>query len=220
MTNGSRPNFTPHLVVGFSLIFLGAVLALDRMGILDAARSLQYWPIALILVGGAMVAQAFLGGGQQRETSAQSFPVGPGIMVLVLVLAFARPFRSHDDRAEAADHPRLVAILGGDNRTSVATPFRGANMTAVMGGTVLDLRKATMPPGEAAVVDVFTLMGGSVVRVPADWRVDLQVTPVMGGVNDERRRPATDIVPSDDAPAPPRLVLKGFVMMGGIVLRN
>ena len=60
-------------------------------------------------------------------------------------------------------------------------------MTSIMGGTQLDLRQATMAPGEEAVIDVFAVMGGAIVRIPEGWIVDVQATSVMGGIKDQRR---------------------------------
>ena len=142
-------------------------------------------------------------------------------------------------------------------------------MTSIMGGTQLDLRQATLAPGEEAVVDIFTVMGGAVLHIPDGWTVDVQTTSVMGGVKDERgnvvrtreeerrrRRqsrsgesdtqeppapqaetreapPVGAGVEREDQPkapgtspgtppgtTPPRLVLRGFVMMGGLIIRS
>ena len=81
----------------------------------------------------------------------------------------------------------LFALMSGDRRTSLGEHFRGGEMTSIMGGTQLDLRQATLAPGEEAVIDVFTLMGGAVVHAPKDWIVDVQATSVMGGIKDQRR---------------------------------
>src|SRR4026209_2265130 len=120
-----------------------------------------------------------------------------------------------------------------------------------MGESRLDLRQTTIPPGEEAVVDVVTVMGSTIVYVPAGWDVNFDAVPVMGGVKDERTRPGSAVSDDDNddddarsrrrrqestpAPAPPavvqppvtpttgpppRLVLRGFIMMGGLVIRS
>jgi hypothetical protein len=88
-----------------------------------------------------------------------------------------------------------------------------------MGGTTLDLRQAVIPPGEEAVIDVVALMGGCEIAVPASWTVATPIVPVMGGVEDKRLPPLP--VPHDSgAPPPPRLVIRGFLMMGGIQIKS
>ena len=57
---------------------------------------------------------------------------------------------------------------------------------SVMGGSNIDLREVTIAPGETVTVDLFTLMGGGVIRVPDQWVVDIQTVQVMGGVKDRR----------------------------------
>ena len=80
-----------------------------------------------------------------------------------------------------------------------------------MGGGKLDLREAGMA-GTEVTLDVFTLMGGFEVTVPEGWSVVVEVIAFMGGCEDKTRRPA-------DAAAP-RLIIRGFVMMGGVEFRN
>jgi hypothetical protein len=52
-------------------------------------------------------------------------------------------------------------------------------------------------------------MGGVQLLVPADWKVQVDVKPVMGGVQDARTRGA-------DPDRPVDLVLTGRVMLGGL----
>ena len=114
-------------------------------------------------------------------------------------------------------------------------------MTSVMGGAELDLREAKIAPGTEGVVDIFALMGGAVLIVPADWVVDVQAIAVMGGIHDRRlgrtpgrgaaARPPSSTpderrATSDDTAAPveadtsaPRLVVRGFIMMGGLTIK-
>ena len=80
-----------------------------------------------------------------------------------------------------------------------------------MGGCEIDLRQASIEPGTEAVIDVFALWGGIEIKVPDDWTVVTRVTPLMGGVEDKTRVPQT---------TDKRLVVNGFVVMGGVVVKN
>ena len=75
----------------------------------------------------------------------------------------------------------------------------------------LDLRGATLSGGQA-VINVLALMGGFDIRVPDTCRVVNETTPFMGGVADKTKAPA-----ASDAP---RLIVRGFVMMGGLDIKN
>ena len=83
-------------------------------------------------------------------------------------------------------------------------------------------------------VDVFVAMGNALVRIPDTWVVDASAMPVMGAINERRfpsrdRGAAAEELKDDQAtkegaiaaqpPAagpPPRLRLRGFVMMGKV----
>lgn len=178
----------PHLVVGFGFLLLGVFLFLDRLGVVDFAQALAYWPLLLVLLGLSLMVQASRPPGSGRS----DFPAGPLIILVLITLVAGRVLDSPGAAGQAPDAPsdvRLTAILSG-RRAAVTDTFRAADLTSVMGGTVLDLRQATIPPGETGVVDVFTMMGGAVLHVPAHWVVDVQSTVVMGGVKDDRNRPA------------------------------
>lgn len=108
----------------------------------------------------------------------------------------------------------LLAFMGEVKRASGDHPFRGGEMTAVMGGCMLDLRQATIPPGGMVRLNLIGLMAGHEVRVPRDWAVHSDVVPIMGSVEDKR------ITPLATAADAPRLLLDGFMVMGGVVIRN
>jgi hypothetical protein len=122
--------------------------------------------------------------------------------------------------SDVASHPRLAGIVGSASRSPETVAVDGAEMTALMGSCVLDLRHAHISPGVAPIVDVFAMMGSVVIRVPDEWIVDRQAVRVFGSVRDLRRRSADWSADDPTAAEPPRLVLRGLVMMGSIHIRS
>ena len=55
-------------------------------------------------------------------------------------------------------------------------------------------------------------MGGFEILVPETWGVSFEVTPFMGGIEDKAR--------TSTNPSAPRLVIRGFVMMSSVTLKN
>jgi hypothetical protein len=55
------------------------------------------------------------------------------------------------------------------------------------------------------------MMGGIELRIPESWSLDLQVSAILGGVDDKTTAPVE---------AGKRLVLRGSIVMGGIEISN
>ena len=221
---------------------------LDVIG--DSSEILRFWPVALILFGASMVSQAFrrpdVAGAAPDRIRARSAARGGVFWFVVMIVAVAmlssnarerwgdrieRRLNTSTERVDGRERLRLVALMGEDHRAAFDMPFGGAKMTTVMGSSRLDLRDAKLEPGEEAVIDVFGMMGEVRLIVPEGWIVDVRTTPVMGGVKDvreianRRRRIAGE--DEDDRASrpsavedPPRLVVRGFIMMGGLVISS
>ena len=89
-----------------------------------------------------------------------------------------------------------------------------------MGGAQLDLRQATIPPGEEAALDFFLVMGGCEIFVPTSWTVSTPLVPVMGGIDDKRLPPLPGGDETFGGRPAPRLVLRGLIVMGGIEIKS
>lgn len=243
MSTDARTNYATNLALGICIMVIGIALTLDKLRLLEAERILRFWPVGLILIGAGVVVQSFWpGAGQPGADGKGKAPATPLFVLVVIVAGFLigprLERRSSVLRSDARDTVSLFAVMGEDQRTSYATTFRGGEMTSVMGSSKLDLRQATLAPGEEAVVDVFAVMGGIELRVPDAWTVDVRAVPVMGGVRDQRlragdrrrveaeRAPAEAGAPTATPPesntsaAAPRVVVRGFIMMGGLVIKS
>jgi hypothetical protein len=250
----------PNVVVGLGIIGLGVALLLDRMGLLSARDLLQYWPVLLVLFGASIVWQA-IWGRVGADGRIERPIVSPGLVLLLIIVSVVATRgdwrRANQSVTSAADAVAVSAVLGESRQTNTSARFRSADMTAILGGSVLDLRQTTIPDGEEAVIEVFAVMGGIDLFVPRHWQVVPEVVPVMGGVEDRRAReaaerarrargqeapadqpadqpaagqravdtpaaPQADTVPTEPATSanPPRLIIRGFIMMGGLDIRS
>jgi predicted membrane protein len=229
--SGAGLRFTPQLFVGLIVIVVGVVMTLDNLEIIDAAKYLRFWPAALIVlgllkiwhsrdgVGGAFAGFVFVLGGawllleQTAFVRVSFWEMWPALLVAFGVFLVWQGMSGPRQRSPGGDSNALVsamAVLGGVSRGNNSAAFRGGELTAVMGGCELDLRHAAID-GEA-VLEVFALWGGIEIRVPEDWTVVSRVTAVLGGVDDKTRAP--------QAAARHRLVLRGFVVMAGVEIKN
>lgn len=105
-----------------------------------------------------------------------------------------------------------AAIFGGYQRRISSQQFRGGHVEAIFGGIQIDLRRAEMAGGQATI-DVTAVFGGVEIRVPERWIIEMRGQPLLGGFSDETRQ---------DVPQPgaKRLIITGFAMFGGVVVKN
>jgi predicted membrane protein len=224
-----RFRLTGQLITGLVLAALGILFTLDNLDILEARDFLRFWPVVFILVGVSQILQArspagtiggsiwiLIGGvmlGERLELISNVFRFWPLLLIGIGgYVVWQSMNRREAPAGDRANRLSAVAVLGGVDRRVIASSFVGGDVTAFMGGGKLDLREATLAPGTEAIVDVTTIMGGFEIKVPETWNVVVDIVPFMGGYEDKTRQPAD--------PAAPRLRLRGFVMMGGVEIRN
>jgi predicted membrane protein len=113
----------------------------------------------------------------------------------------------------SADYFESNTVFGGTEKNVVSKNFRGARITSVFGGTELNLTHADLQ--QPAIIDTTTVFGGLTIAVPADWRVQSELTTIFGGV--EEKRPMVNASEMDDNKV---LILKGNCFFGGVEIHN
>jgi predicted membrane protein len=193
MFDTSSPN---NYVVGTILIVVGAVLVLNRIGIVYLSWQTM-WPVLMIALGGLLLYRAVDSQRRRGEASEPAFG--------------AVPLQKEPLKADAPGDSMVdaTAILGGFERSVLSQDFRGGDVTAILGGCALDMRSASIK-GEA-VLDVFAFMGGITIKVPSDWTVVLHGTPILGGFEEKTAKPPD---------GSKRLVVTGYAILGGVEVRN
>lgn len=228
----SFPRFSAQFIFGLGIIAIGVLFTLDNLDVIYARDYLRYWPAILVLVGAVQLAQPqgmpgrLMGGILLAAGSLMlldrfdliDFSIWDlwPIFIIVLGISLLRGARGRSThwRSEEPDSDSVVrgmAILGGFSRKNSSKEFLGGELTAIMGGCELDLRNASMKESDATI-EIFTLWGGVVIRIPEDWTAVVKVSPIMGGVEDTS-------LPPKGGPIK-RLHITGFIIMGGAELKN
>jgi predicted membrane protein len=223
---------TAQVVFGLMVVAVGVLFTLDNLEVLDARDYLRFWPAGLVAVGvlklwhasrdghgwfGGLVFVA-IGAWMLLENVVYITINARELVPLMLVFLGGymvwRGFGGQRRDRSADGHSSFsgLAIMGGISRRSSSQDFKGADLTAIMGGCEIDLRQASIAEGAEAVIDVFAFWGGIELKVPEDWTVITRVTPLMGGVEDKTHAP--------QPPGAKRLVIRGIVVMGGIGVKN
>jgi predicted membrane protein len=234
--NGSRFVLTPRFIVGAGLALMGIVLTLDQLGVADADRVLRFWPLLIVAYGVQQFFNSTSGrsvngiiwmaiGGWLLLNSLSLVRVRiwdlfwPAILIFVGVNLVRQTLQSNRTGPDTNERATLFAVLSGVRHVNGAGRFRGGDLTGFMGGGHLDLRQATIPRGEEASIEILAVMAGFEIIVPPDWVVTTPLVAIMGGVEDKRLA-AAPAAPAMGEAAAPRLVLRGFVMMGGVTIRS
>ncbi len=127
---------------------------------------------------------------------------------------YPSPGRSNPTKNEhdASDNPQtdLFAALSGIENNVTSKDYKGGTASAVLGGIVLDLRKAEIK--SSAKLSLFTFCGGVELRVPETWRVNVSGTPLLGGWENRTATPADKNAPI--------LNIDATCILGGIEIKN
>lgn len=238
---GRASLMTPRLIIGLAIALFGVVLVLDRLNLVVADQILQWWPAVIVAIGAMIFIQSrrvgggvngvivMLIGGWLLLNSLGILRVRfwemfwPLILIGIGSVLVSQAIRRRTREAAGADADNTLAVLavmGGVKRIITAPRFRGGEVTAFMGGAHIDLRQATIPPGEEAALDIFAMMGGCEILVPPSWTVVTPLVPVMGGIDDKRPAPLPGSVENIGGRPAPRLVLRGLLVMGGIEIKS
>lgn len=214
-----------RLYFGILIVLVGVLLLLDNAGTLDAGRIIgDWWPAAIIVAGILMItsnpghwaaALIVIAVGAVLLLTAldvadlSDFLV-PAIIVFVgLLVIFGRGFQSRT--AATGDTVKSFTMFSGSELASHSKKFEGGNVSAVFGGSEIDLRDAL--PTEDAQLDLFTAFGAIEVRVPDGWQVTLHGMPLFGGFENAT---AKDSIPA----GAPELNINATALFGGIEVKH
>lgn len=217
---------TARMVIGVGIIAFGVASLLGSLDIINFKDFFKdFWPL-LVVAGGFLMLTSnprqfiwplfVIGWGtllQLRELEIVDFNIWGLLWPIVIIsiglsVVFNRS-QAHKNvnKNELED---LTAILSGNVSKNHSNDYKGGEITAIMGGAELDLRKATIK--KEAVINVFAFWGGVTVTVPENWVVKSQITPIAGGVENKTNSPA-----NNDSPV---LIISGDVIMGGVEIKH
>ena len=178
-----------QFLFGAVLLVIGAGMTLNNLGLIHF-RMQDLWPVVLILFGVNVLTR-----GSRRGTDGQPLP---------------RPRAGErDERFEHGASIDASAMMSGIVLKNDSQEFAGGEINAVMGSVEIDLRQAAI--ATEAVLHLSVIMGGVEIRVPREWSVSVNGSPMLGGIEDKTVPPMT---PGK------RLIIEGSVIMGGVEITN
>lgn len=218
-----------NLFIGLVFILIGAIWALDNVNLIpwQIKHYVFSWENILIAIGafllitkdnvklGAIVLGIGLFFAIDDWFYISIWDLWPLALVFIGVYLIGRRNGSTEEPlVEEQDENSIddTAIFSGADRVINSSAFKGGHLTAIFGGSNIDLT-LSKTGDKPAVLDVFFMFGGSKIRVPQDWQVDFKVTNLFGGISDKR-------VISENTNSQNKLIIKGLIIFGGSEITN
>jgi predicted membrane protein len=231
---GEIRNIQGRMFFGLIIIAIGLIFLLGSMDKLDVGKVFSnYWPLILVIIGlwhliSSNFQNAFIGilfiavGGffQLVEWGVLGGNVWnilwPLLIIVVgLWIIFKPSFSSFQGKVPAIKDDDLgsaFVLFSGIKKRLESKNFKGGNATALFGGMDLDFKNAELEGGQATV-ELTALFGGIDVWVPREWKVVVDSTAILGGVDDKH-----DPLAGDEAKN--TLFIKATAIFGGIDIKN
>ena len=222
-----------RLVLGMFLVGLGGIFLLNTLNILHFSFSsvVFSWPFVMFIIGLFILVNTnkkLFGG---ILTGLGIFFLIPriypeinynaGIALPIILIAFGI-YIIFKKRSSAADYRHFrtaseiskdkiddVAIFGGGTKIISSDNFKGGNVTAIFGGSEINLINCKLADGDN-VIDVLTIFGGTTLIVPKEWNVVVNVTSILGGFSNKSIRNPSVVVDQSRT-----LHIRGLAMFGG-----
>lgn len=225
--------FDKRIMLGGVLIILGGIFLLNTMDILHFrfAYVVFSWPFAMLVIGLFVLINTekkFLGGVLTGigglflierifpEVDYNGGIVIPLFLIILGAYIIFKKRRIDTDTGQQFETSKInkdkiddVSIFGGGNKIISSNNFQGGNITAIFGGSEINLMNCQLAEGDN-VLDVLCVFGGTTIIVPKEWNVVLNVTSILGGFSNKAIRNPSVVIDQSRT-----LHVKGLAMFGG-----
>ncbi len=226
----NHPLSNNRAIVGVLLVLIGLFLVLRNTGFFPGFidHIIFSWPMLLLAIGLVIT----IGSSGSKTSGIIVMAVGaffliphifqetfdinmfwPSIFIIIGVIFIFSKRRGWNAISISPqvgdDYIDYVHIFSGGERKIVSDNFRGGKVTAIFGGTEIDLTKAKLAPGRSEL-EIACIFGGATIIVPDDWNVKIDVVPILGGFGDSRKLNLGRTVDTSR-----QFVIKGAVVFGG-----
>ena len=234
MENGTKTD--RRALLGGILIVFGALLLLSSINVFnyDISDVIFSWPFFFTLIGLYVLLNTekkLLGGilsgigllfllprifPQIEYDGSIIFPIILIAIGIYIIFNHRNKFidRAREDGSLKKDILDDVAIFGGGSKIVTSDNFKGGNVTAIFGGSEINLSGCKLAEGEH-VLDVLCVFGGTTLIIPKDWNVVVNVTSILGGFSDKSIRDP-NLIPDQTR----TLYIKGLAFFGGGEVKN
>lgn len=223
----NKQNKMKRIVFGLVVIATGVLWMMRNTGFMDDATAgvVFSWPVLLLAIGfinlfgqGKWFGVILMAvGGFYLASHVYEIPLEfrqvfwPALIIVIGVFillkaghVFARRTSSQERSNDLLDE---VNVFGGGELKVHSDQFKGGKITAVFGGSNINLLESELADGDN-FLEITAVFGGFKLIVPSHWNVKVEMASVFGGVVDKRLvKGGTDLSKT--------LVIKGSAVFGG-----
>jgi len=222
-----------RVLLGGILIFFGGIFLLNTMNILHfrIAHVLFSFPFFMFVIGLFVLVNTekkFLGGILTGVGALFLIPkifpevdydggiIIPIFFIILGIYIILKKRKAEQPSIFNSDSSRVnkdkiddVSIFGGGTKIISSNNFQGGNITAIFGGSEINLINCQLAEGDN-VLDVLCIFGGTTIILPKEWNVVINVTSVLGGFSNKAIRNPSIVIDQNRT-----LHIKGLAMFGG-----
>ena len=184
--------FSKNYTPAIILLTIGVLFMIPEIIYIDYNYRKLFWPAALIVTGIVLIVR------RNKGFDKTNF------------------LDSKYNSTEYIDH---ASIFGGNKTMYASKNFKGGRVTSIFGGSEVNFHNSQID-GNVAVIDVFTIFGGSKFIIPQDWDAQIDVIAIFGGFTDKRFMGTKNFATDDINQTNKTLIIKGFTIFGGGDIRN
>lgn len=219
--------------LGGLLIIIGGLFLLNSLNILDFrfSRVIISWPFFIFILGIYILVQTekkifgailtCLGGLFLLPRIFPSISINFSIVLPIILIAIGLYIILHRRKGHSFFKGQVsddiiddVYIFGGAEKVLTSQNFKGGNITAIFGGSEMNMTQCKLAEG-INTLDIFALFGGTTIIVPKNWNVIMNVTSILGGFSNKGIKDPTVEIDTSRS-----LVVKGLVIFGGGEIKN
>ncbi len=205
------------------MILLGSFFLIESYFVIDRSLRRMFWPSALIVLGAYLIfrpkSKGFFCGDKPEETLPNASPdsSNPSFTTTgttetpsstsAFTPAYSGPTLTGEEVLD------IAAVFGAVKKNIYSKNFRGGEIVSVFGGAEVNLSQANFQTPQIEIESV-QIFGGAKLIIPADWTIHNEAVAIFGGIEDKRPQPVAIPIPEKI------VVLKGFVMFGGIEIKS
>lgn len=210
--------------IGIILIVVGIGFLLQQLGMIEFTSLLKtWWPIIFILFGIAIFMERSL----SAILTGLLFIIVGSILILnqwidinlislifpliLIVIGLAFILSKGQKKVHVNDDIESFCLFSSTEVKSQSTNFQNGSVTAIFGGSEIDLRDAIIADG--ANMEITIIFGGVNIIVPDNVMIEIRGVPIFGGWDDKTR----NYVENGDVPL---LKINCLSVFGGLEVKN